>query len=492
MLVANRGEIALRVVRACHDLGVPAVAVFSDADRTAPHVLAAAEARHLGASPASESYLRGDAIIAAARESGCDAVHPGYGFLAENAAFAQAVADAGLIFVGPPAAAIAAMGDKTEARRRMAQVGVPVVPGTVEPLEDPDAAAEAAREVGYPVLIKAVGGGGGKGMRVVGASEELADAFRAARAEAVAAFGDGRVYLERFLQGPRHIEIQVLADAHGAVVHLGERECSIQRRHQKLVEEAPSGVLSAAQRKEMGGAAVAAARAVGYASAGTVEFLWVDGRFYFLEMNTRLQVEHPVTEFVTGIDLVEWQLRVAAGERLPFEQEDIRLRGHAIECRITSEDPRHGFLPSTGVVRHLQVPAGPGVRWDGGIARGQEVTLHYDPLLGKLIAHAPTREAAIARMSRALAELRIVGVDTSVPFHRALMDHPEFRAGDLDIGFLEHHGEELGLGPDGDGRDEAIAVTAALAEHRRRRRTAVRRVDGAGRSGSRWRDLGWR
>ena len=491
VLVANRGEIALRIVRACSELGVRSVAVYSDADRSAPHVLAANEAVRLGPAPAAESSLRADAIVEAAAAAGCDGVHPGYGFLAENAGFAAAVRDAGLAFVGPPAPAIAAMGDKTEARARMRAAGVPVVPGTDEPFADVDAALAAAARVGYPVLLKAAAGGGGKGMRVVRDADELPRALRGAADEARAAFGDDRVYLERLLEGPRHIEIQVLADGHGRVLHLGERECSIQRRHQKLVEEAPSTVLGPDAREEMGAAAVAAARAVGYENAGTVEFLWADGAFYFLEMNTRLQVEHPVTELVTGLDLVHWQLRIASGEALPFTQEDIRLEGHAVECRITAEDPLQGFLPSTGRITHLEVPGGPGVRWDGGIARGQEVTLHYDPLLGKLVTHGATRDAALDRMRRALRELRIVGVDTSAVFHAALVDDPAFRAADFDIGFFERRGDGLTSGALPEERALAAAVSAALLEHERRRRTDVRRVDGA-ETASRWRARSWR
>jgi acetyl-CoA carboxylase biotin carboxylase subunit len=492
VLVANRGEIALRVVRACAELGMRSVAVYSDADRSAPHVLAASEAVRLGPAPAAASYLRSDAILAAACATGCDAIHPGYGFLAENADFAAAVRRAGLAFIGPPAEAIAAMGDKTAARRRMRAAGVPVVPGTDEAFAGSADARAAAEEVGYPVILKAAAGGGGKGMRVVRDESGMESALRAASAEAEAAFGDGRIYLERFLEGPRHIEIQILADGHGAVLHLGERECSIQRRHQKLVEEAPSCVLTVEQRDAMGAAAVSAARAVGYENAGTVEFLWTDGAFYFLEMNTRLQVEHPVTELVSGLDLVHWQLRIAGGEALPFAQDDVELAGHALECRITSEDPLRGFLPSTGRITHLEVPGGPGVRWDGGVSRGQEITLHYDPLLGKLITHGATREAAIERMRRALRELRIVGVDTSAVFHAALMDDAEFRAGELDIGFFDRRGEGLASGALPEARLLAAAVAATLLEHDRRRRAEAGRVPDQASPRSRWREAGWR
>ncbi|HZD04545.1 MAG TPA: biotin carboxylase N-terminal domain-containing protein, partial [Longimicrobiales bacterium] len=404
VLIANRGEIAVRIVRACRDLGVRSVALYSEPDRLAPHVLEADEAHLLGPAPAAESYLRVDRILEVARRSGAQAVHPGYGFLAEREPFARAVEEAGLIFVGPRPWTIAAMGDKTEARRRMLEAGVPIVPGLVEALRNPDEAREKAAELGFPVLLKAAAGGGGKGMRVIGEPDDLTRAFEAASREAEAAFGDGSLYLERYLDRPRHVEVQLLGDAHGRVVHLGERECSIQRRHQKLVEEAPSVVLTPEEREAMGEAAVRAARAVEYRGAGTVEFLYQDGGFHFLEMNTRLQVEHPVTELVTGLDLVQWQLRVAAGEPLDFDQSDVRLSGHAIECRLTSEDPERGFLPSTGRIRHLRIPAGPGVRWDGGIAEGFEVGLHYDPLLGKLVTWGATRDEARQRMARALDE----------------------------------------------------------------------------------------
>ena len=418
LLVANRGEIALRVIRACRELGVRSVAVYSEADRLSPHVLEADEAYLLGPAPAADSYLRIDRILDAARRSHAEAIHPGYGFLAEREPFARAVEDAGIVFVGPRPWTIAAMGDKTEARRRMADAGVPIVPGLTERLEDASTATQKAREIGYPLLIKASAGGGGKGMRVVREPGELTRAVAAASREAEAAFGDGSVYLERYLDRPRHVEIQVLGDAHGRVIHLGERECSIQRRHQKLIEEAPSPVLGPAEREAMGAAAVKAAEAVGYEGAGTCEFLWQDGEFFFLEMNTRIQVEHPVTELVTSLDLVHWQLRVAAGEPLPFTQDQVPLTGHAIECRITAEDPARGFLPSTGRVGRLELPQGPGVRWDGGIAEGFEVGLHYDPLLAKLIVHAPDRGAAVARMARALDELVVDGLDTSASWHR--------------------------------------------------------------------------
>jgi len=472
VLIANRGEIAVRIIRACRELGVEAVAVYSEPDRLSPHVLEADRAYPVGPAAASRSYLDVEKLLEVARESGVDAVHPGYGFLAERAHFARAVEDAGLVFVGPSSDTIAAMGDKTEARTRMKDAGVPIVPGLTEPVEDPDEAVEAARNLGVPVLLKAAAGGGGKGMRVVEDLDQLPRAFEGARREAEAAFGDGSIYLERYLDRPRHVEIQILGDHHGTIVHLGERECSIQRRHQKLVEEAPSAVLDPEEREDMGRAAVRAAEAVDYRSAGTVEFLYQDGDFFFLEMNTRLQVEHPVTELVTGIDLVEWQLRVAAGEALGFDQDDVTLEGHAIECRITSEDPGHGFLPSAGQVQFLEIPSGPGVRWDGGIVEGMEVGLHYDPLLGKLIARGTDREAAIRRMDRALRELVIAGIDTCASFHRRVMAEPDFRAGDLSIRYLEEH-PSLVERSFTEEEVRALAVAAALLEedHRRRHRT---------------------
>jgi acetyl-CoA carboxylase, biotin carboxylase subunit len=491
VLVANRGEIAVRIIRACRELGISAVAVYSEADRLSPHVVEADEAYLIGPPPSADSYLRADRIIEVARRTGCDAVHPGYGFLAERAFFAQAVTDAGLVFIGPPAAAITAMGDKTEARRRMIAAGVPVVPGVVEPLADAAAARGAAEEFGYPVLLKAAAGGGGKGMRVVHSPDELERAFAAAGSEALSAFGDGSVYLEKYLASPRHIEIQVLADTHGNVIHLGERDCSVQRRHQKMIEEAPSPALTPELRARMGATAVEAARAVGYHNAGTIEFLFQDGAFYFLEMNTRIQVEHPVTELTMGVDLVQWQLRVAAGEALAFTQELLAPTGHAIECRITSENPDLGFMPSTGRITALTIPSGPGVRWDGGIMEGGEVSLYYDPLLGKLIVHAADRGAALDRMARALAELRVVGVDTSAPFHRRVMQEPAFRSGDVTIRYLDEHPELQGGAPD-EGLLRRAAVAAALLEDEARTRRTARRMSIAAAGGSRWRDQGWR
>jgi acetyl-CoA carboxylase biotin carboxylase subunit len=461
VLIANRGEIALRIVRACHEENLEAVAVYSSADRRAPHVRAADAAVPIGPPSPGQSYLAIDRLLAAAQESGADAVHPGYGFLAERAAFAEAVERAGLVFVGPPAAAIQAMGDKTEARRRMQLAGVPVVPGLTDPVQGLDAARKAAAEIGYPVMVKAAAGGGGKGMRVVRDPDQLSSALDAARSEAGKAFGDSSVYLEKFLERPRHIEIQILSDQQ-RTVHLGERECSVQRRHQKLVEEAPSPAVAPDLRNAMGSAAVAAALAVGYRGAGTCEFLVTgEGAFYFLEMNTRIQVEHTVTELVYGIDLVREQLRIAAGHSMSLEQPV--LRGWAMECRITSEDPQNSFLPATGRINYLRIPSGPGIRWDGGVEAGDEITLHYDSLLAKLIAWAPDRPQAIARMQRALDELILSGVATNQVFHRRLFADSEFQRGDIDIQFLERRTDLLQPTASRD-RARDIAIAAALAE----------------------------
>jgi acetyl-CoA carboxylase biotin carboxylase subunit len=469
VLVANRGEIALRVIRACQELGVRSVAVYSDADARAPHVREADEAVHIGASPSAQSYLVGERLIEVARRTGAEAIHPGYGFLSEREWFARAVRDAGLVFIGPPAEAIEAMGSKTAARQLAIRAGTPVVPGTTEPLRDAEEAAQVAQSFGYPVLLKAAAGGGGKGMRVVREASEVAAALASAQREARNAFGDDAVYVEKYIEGPRHVEIQVLGDQHGTMLHLGERECSVQRRHQKMIEEAPSVAVTPELRARMGAAAVAAARAAGYVNAGTCEFLLDrDGNFYFLEMNTRIQVEHPVTELVTGVDLVQWQLRVAAGERLPFAQEELAPRGWAIECRITSEDPANGFLPSTGRVRYLHLPSGPGVRWDGGIEAGSEVGLFYDPMLAKLIVHGRDREQAIARMHRALLELTIDGVETSRDFHLRVMEHDDFRRGDISIQWLEQHLDELVHAPAPDDARRVAAIAAALIAERDR------------------------
>ncbi len=478
VLIANRGEIALRIVRACHEEGLECVAVYSSADRASPHVRAADHAVPIGPPAPSESYLAIDRLVRAGLDAGADAIHPGYGFLAERAAFAEAVEQAGLVFVGPSASAIRAMGDKTEARRRMQEAGVPIVPGGSEPIRELGPALGLAREIGYPVLVKAAAGGGGKGMRVVRTPDELAPALETAASEARKAFGDPSVYLEKFILRPRHVEIQVLADR-DRTIHLGERECALQLRHQKLVEEAPSPAVDSQLREWMGAAAVAAAEAVGYLGAGPCEFLLAeDHSFYFLEMNTRIQVEHPVTELVYGVDLVREQLRIAAGEPMRVHQGWLQPRGWALECRITSEDPANGFLPSTGRIEFLRVPGGPGVRWDGGVEVGDEVTRFYDSLLAKLIVWAPDREQAMVRMRRALGELTIVGVATNQGFHQRLLEDPAFLDGQIDIQFLERH-PELALPGLSERETLDLAVAAALAEEeaRRSRRPAVAEDD---------------
>jgi acetyl-CoA carboxylase biotin carboxylase subunit len=478
VLIANRGEIAVRVIRACRELGLGAVAVYSECDRSALHVRLADEAWPIGPSPAAESYLRIDAIVDAAKKAGATLVHPGYGFLAENEDFAQACVDAGLTFVGPPPAAIAQMGSKTAARQAAIRAGVPVVPGTESPLPDgatdAEIAAEAAR-IGYPIVVKAVSGGGGKGMRDVNAPADLAPAVRVARSEAKAAFGDASVYLERRIVGPRHIEIQLLADAHGTVIPFVERECSIQRRHQKVVEESPSLAISAATRHAMAACAAKVAASVGYTNAGTIEFLVDrDERFYFLEMNTRLQVEHPVTEMVTGLDLVVWQLRIALGERLTIPPERaLTPRAHAIECRLYAEDPDRGFMPSPGLVRAIAVPGGPGVRDDRGVTAGFEIPVFYDSMISKLVVWADTREEAVRRLARVLDEYRVVGVRTTLPFFRWLVRQADFEAGRFDTTYLDgilaaRHGRPF-VEPTPDDETQAalaVAVAASLRAHR--------------------------
>lgn len=470
VLVANRGEIAVRVIRTCREMGIETVAIFSDADATALHTRLAGEAYHIGPSPARDSYLRQDRVLEIAKKSGAQAIHPGYGFLSENPEFADKVAKAGLIFIGPPASAMRIMGDKTAARQAMQKAGVPIVPGVAEPLASADEARKVAKGIGYPVLLKAAAGGGGKGMRIVEADAEMASSFRAASSEAQSAFGDGRVYVEKYLEQPRHIEFQVFADQHGNAIHLGERECSIQRRHQKVIEEAPSALLDSAMREAMGDAAVKAALACGYVNAGTIEFL-VDAKrnFYFLEMNTRLQVEHPVTEMVVGQDLVRWQLEVAMGHPLPLAQEEVRFRGHAVECRIYAEDPANNFLPSIGRLSHLQKPDGPGIRDDSGVVQGDEISLYYDPMIAKLVAWADTRERAIDRMLRALFEYRILGVKTTIPFCTWVLNHPRFRNADFDTHFVKDEFQASGAHMDSTLSEpelHAAAIAAALLAER--------------------------
>ena len=437
ILIANRGEIAVRVIRACRDLGISTVAVFSEVDRAALHVLRADEAYAIGGAPATESYLNISRILEVARRSGARVIHPGYGFLSENPQFARACHEAGIKFIGPSASAMEAMGSKTRARQQMEKAGVPFVPGTARGLNSLKEAERVSSELGFPVMLKAAAGGGGKGMRLVENSEQLSSAFDAARSEAQRAFGNDEVYLEKAILNPRHIEMQVLADEHGNTVYLGERDCSIQRRHQKVLEEAPSPVVDYEMRQRMGEIAVRAAQTVGYTNAGTIEFLAdSDGNFYFLEMNTRLQVEHPVTELVTGFDLVQLQIRIAAGEPLPFKQEDVHLRGHAIECRVYAEDPDNNYFPSPGRITELCEPSGPGIRVDSGVYPGWNVPLDYDPLLAKLIAYGATRGEAIARLKSALDEYRIGGIKTNLPLFRRILSETEFLSGKANTAFL--------------------------------------------------------
>ncbi len=444
ILVANRGEIAIRVMRACREMGIKSVAVYSEADAKAQHVRYADQAFPLGPAPASESYLVYDKVIDAAQRAGAEAIHPGYGFLSENPAFARKVKRAGLVFIGPKPDTIKLLGDKTAARKRMIEAGVPVVPGTEETAADLEEVRALADDMGYPVLLKAAAGGGGKGMRVVREADELGRAYRLARSEAESAFGDDRVYLEKYIERPRHIEVQIIADAKGHTVHLGERECSIQRRHQKVVEECPSPIVDQEMRERLGQAAVKAAKSAHYLNAGTVEFLVDEARsFYFLEVNTRLQVEHPVTEMVTGIDLVREQICIAAGLPLSFTQDDVDWRGSAIECRVYAEDSSNNFMPSVGSIRSYREPGGPGVRVDSGLAAGDEVTVYYDPLIAKLICWGSDREQAIARMKRALEEYMITGVKTGIPLLRQVMSHESYADADISTHFIEDNMEVL-------------------------------------------------
>ena len=440
ILIANRGEIALRIIKTCNKLGIKTVAVYSRPDKFAPHVLAADESIFIGEAASSQSYLVMDKIIDAAKITSADAIHPGYGFLSENADFADRCVKENIIFIGPTGESIRLMGDKTSARKLMEAADVPLPPGTTTALINTSDAIEIAEQIGYPVLIKAAAGGGGKGMRIVYDPSTIENAIITARSEAKNAFGDDRVFVEKYLEEPRHIEFQILADKHGKVLHLYDRECSIQRRHQKVVEEAPSAVLTDQLRKEMASAAIKAAESCNYHGAGTIEFLIDKNKqFYFLEMNTRLQVEHPVTEFITGLDLVEWQIRVASGEPIPFNQEDIKSTGHAIECRICAEDPAEQFLPSTGFLKEHRIPAGPGVRVDSGVTEGQEVTINYDPLLSKLVVYAHTRDQAIKKMDRALSDYKISGLRTTISFCRFVMHHDNFKEGVYDTHFIKDY-----------------------------------------------------
>jgi acetyl-CoA carboxylase biotin carboxylase subunit len=477
VLIANRGEIAVRILRGLREMGIRGAVIYSEPDRLGLPVLLADEAYPIGPAPSRESYLRGEAIVELAVRIGADAIHPGYGFLSERAGFARLCRDAGITFIGPSPEAIDAMGSKVESRRLMMAAGVPVVPGGKDPLPDLDSAAAAAETIGYPVMLKAAAGGGGKGMRMIPSAAELPSAYRTARSEAAASFGDDSVYLEKYIVNPRHVEIQVMGDLHGKVVSLGERECSLQRRHQKVVEEAPSSVVGPELRRRMGEAAVKAASAVGYSNAGTCEFLLDrDGNFFFLEMNTRLQVEHPVTELVTGIDLVRTQIRVAEGEPLGPEFDDVQPRGHAIEVRLYAEDPWQRFAPSPGRIDTLRWPDGPGVRVDAGVYEGSEVSIYYDPMLAKLIVWAADRESALDRLERALSELRVEGIRTTAPLFRALLADPDFRAGNLDIGMLDRKlaADELKPAmPEGDDLTNLPIIAAAIAHHEQAHRQSA-------------------
>lgn len=488
LLVANRGEIALRVMRTAREMGIKTVAVYSEADRQALHVRFADESICIGPPPSSESYLRHDKIIAAALETGADAIHPGYGFLSENEVFATEVIKAGLLFIGPPPEAIRIMGNKLSAKNAAAKFNVPLVPGTAEPITDIAKAKKISKEIGYPILIKASAGGGGKGMRIVQNEGEFVEQMDRAVSEAKSAFGDGAVFIEKYVSKPRHIEFQIVGDQHGNIVHLFERECSIQRRHQKVVEEAPSSILTPEIRKKMGEAAVNVARSCGYFNAGTVEFIFDEAmNFYFLEMNTRLQVEHPVTEQITGVDLVRLQIRIAEGEEIPFQQEDLKINGHAIEVRVYAEDPRNNFLPDIGTLKTYRRPQGHGIRVDDGFEEGMAISFYYDPMIAKMICHAETREAAIAKTIRAIDEYQITGVETTLRFCRFVMEHPAFRSGNFDTKFVEQYftPEVLnGSAPDAD--QEMIAAVLATKLYHEHAAPALTSVGKQSRN-SKWR-----
>jgi acetyl-CoA carboxylase biotin carboxylase subunit len=473
ILVANRGEIAVRVLRACREMDISSVTVYSDADRNALHARYADEVYYLGAAPAAESYLKIDSIIAIAKKAKAEAVHPGYGFLAENTEFARACEKSGIVFIGPTSEAIELLGDKIASKKTMTKAGIPVIPGSPGAVDKEEVAAKILEEIGFPVLIKAAGGGGGKGMRVVRDRKDLMSSMKQAMNEARSTFGNPTIFIEKFLEAPRHIEFQILADNHGNVVHLFERECSVQRRHQKLIEEAPSAIMTPQLRAKMGEAAVKAVKASSYTNAGTVEFMVDKNReFYFLEMNTRLQVEHPVTELITGVDIVKEQFKIAAGERLNLKQDEIKMSGAAIECRISAEDPAHDFAPSTGKITELIEPGGIGVRVDSGIYEGFNVPIYYDPLIAKLLAWAPTRRNAIKRMHRALSEYTIRGIETSIPFHLLVMEHPRFLEGDYDTTFIDR---VLGKIEYKKNNYEVAAISAVLAKLSRKERVKVGR-----------------
>lgn len=493
ILIANRGEIAVRVMRSCREMGIRSVAVFSEADRTARHVLYADEASLIGPAASKESYLDIDKIIRAAKQHKADAIHPGYGFLSENAGFARRCREEGLIFIGPSAETIEAMGDKISARKRMIAAGVPVVPGTQQPITDATEARHLCREIGFPVMLKASMGGGGKGMRLIHSEEEVEEAYNAARSESLSSFGDDTVYLEKFVEQPHHIEFQILGDNHGSVIHLCERECSVQRRNQKILEETPSPFITSALRQEMGQKAVAAAKAINYSGAGTIEFLVdKDRNFYFLEMNTRLQVEHPITEEVLGIDLVKEQIRIANNEPLHLRQEEVAQRGHAIECRICAEDTAAGFIPSPGIIRQLTEPSGIGVRIDSYVYEGYEIPVYYDPMIGKLIVWATTRAYAIERMRRVLHEYKITGLKTNISYLRRILDIPDFIQGHYDTSFIEKHAEHLQqtVNPDDEHESENVALAAAYIDYLMNLEENNSGTASDNRPISRWREFG--
>jgi acetyl-CoA carboxylase biotin carboxylase subunit len=491
ILIANRGEIAVRIIRACRELGIKAVAVYSEIDRKGLHVRMADEAYFIGPSPSTASYLNMEKLIEVAKKAGCEGIHPGYGFLAENSAFARKVEEQGLVFIGPPASAIELLGDKMAARKTMKKAGIEVVPGTEEPLETEEQGLKIARKIGFPILIKAAGGGGGNGMRVVREEKDLKEAMRACASEAKSAFADARIYIEKYLEKPRHVEIQILGDKFGKVIHLGERECSIQRRHQKVIEESPSPIVDEKMRKKMGETAVKAAKAAGYYNAGTMEFLVdPDKNFYFLEANTRLQVEHPVTEMVTGIDIAKEQIRIASGSPLSYKQEDVAWKGAAIECRIYAEDPENNFLPSTGTVSYYEEPAGPGIRVDAGLYEGCEIPIYYDPIIGKLITWGANRDEAIQRMKRALSEYHISGVATTIPFHIQVLDNEKFKRGELSTHFIQ---EEFSQGLKVTLKEDdlkMVALFAALAEYQNRSRAQTFKSSKA--QGEKQRENSWK
>ena len=485
ILVANRGEIAVRVIRACREMGIQTVAIYSDADRGALHVRMADEAYPIGPSPSRESYLVIEKVIDVAKRAKADALHPGYGFLAENVAFARACENAGITFIGPSPESIALMGSKVESRRAVAKYGVEMVPGTLDPIASDEEARKIASLVGYPIMLKASAGGGGKGLRSVQSEDELESALRNTRSEALSAFGDAAIYIEKFVDRPRHVEIQVMADRQGNAVYVGERECTIQRRHQKVIEECPSPIMDADLRRRLGEAALKVVRAAGYYNAGTVEFLVDPNRgFYFLEMNTRLQVEHPVTEMVTGLDLVQWQIRIAAGEYLGLRQEDVVMRGAAVECRVYAEDPANNFFPSPGKIATLRTPAGPGIRDDGGVYQGWTVPIDYDPLISKLVAWGATRDEAIGRMKRALGEYHIEGIKTNISFFLEVLDHPDFRKGVFDTSFIDRWLQTRTLQSPLSDVDQDFAILAASLFHSER---SGPRPEAARREESLWR-----